>query len=86
MIQFRFMRLRMAFCFLGLMAAIPGYAAVVTSTGSGAWSNPVTWGGAVPTAADDVIIGEGHTINASGILEFATLLIEDATISGDPVG
>jgi hypothetical protein len=29
---------------------------------SGAWSNPVTWGGSIPSASDAVAISSGHTV------------------------
>ncbi|MDR6764734.1 putative secreted protein, partial [Flavobacterium sp. 2755] len=37
-------------------------AATRTASTSGPWSNPTTWGGTVPTSADDVIINDGVTV------------------------
>jgi len=52
--------------------------ATITSALSGNWSSILTWvGGVVPTAADDVIIGAGHTVAAD--VDFTILTLSAAT-------
>ncbi len=51
-------------------------AATISSAGSGLWSNPATWsGGVVPTAADDVVIQNGHTITLDVAYSGSTVVI-----------
>lgn len=45
-----------------LMPTTGAHAANIISVSSGDWSNPDTWGGSVPTAADSVTIANGHTV------------------------
>lgn len=40
-------------------------AQTITSAQSGNWNDAATWGGTVPTAANDVIIASGHTVTVS---------------------
>ena len=52
------------------------YSATVTSVTSGNWNTASTWDNGVPTANDDVIIANGHTINvlsSSGVAESITI-------------
>jgi len=53
-------------------------AATFTSVASGDWSAPTTWGGSVPSIADNAIVASGHTvtINAAG------QGIQNLTVSG----
>ena len=52
------------------------YSATITSVTSGNWNTASTWDNGVPTANDDVIIANGHTINvisSSGVAESITI-------------
>ena len=53
-------------------------AATFTSVATGDWSDPTTWGGSVPSPADNAIVASGHTvtINAAG------QGIQNLTVSG----
>ena len=48
-----------AIIFIALMSLLPmvGYGATFTATKSGNWNDATVWGGTVPTAADNVNIG-----------------------------
>ncbi len=51
--------------------------AVYTSSQSGAWNDPLTWGGVgVPTSADDVTLAAGHTVNVTEGDAAGTLTVE----------
>ncbi|MEL6850725.1 MAG: hypothetical protein AAFP92_19560, partial [Bacteroidota bacterium] len=74
--------MRFSLFLLGLLIALPGFSATITSVSSGNWNTAATWdSGTVPTSADDVIIDEGHTISSAPSMNFLTL-----TISGDVNG
>ncbi len=73
--------------------------ATCISNGSGNWNNPATWScGFVPTAADDVIIANGHTITidtaavalnltvgqgTSGVLQYDPATAQSLTVGGN---
>ena len=71
----------------------------ITSIASGNWSQTTTWSsGTIPTATDNVIIADGHTVNidliaptcldltvgqgASGVLTFTSTLTATLTVNG----
>ncbi len=58
------------FLFLGLLFSTTVNAATITTTGSGNWSSTVPnapWpGGVIPSAGDDVVIGNGNTLTVDG--------------------
>ncbi|MBI1224065.1 MAG: T9SS type A sorting domain-containing protein [Bacteroidetes bacterium] len=41
-------------------------AATKTTAASGNWSSTTTWGGTLPVAGDDIIVGNGHTLTVDG--------------------
>jgi hypothetical protein len=43
--------------------------ATITATSNGAWSNPATWDGSVPSGNDTVIIPAGRTVTLDGGLQ-----------------
>lgn len=66
------------FCVLTLN----GNSAIITSNGSGLWSNGGTWvGGVVPVAGDDVRIGNGHTVTVNNNFICNSLQIGVATVN-----
>lgn len=70
-------RFRTTVLLFGLMAAIPGFAATITSNSSGNWNSTSTWvGNVVPTASDNVVIANNHnvTVNLSAPL-FADITV-----------
>jgi hypothetical protein len=55
--------------------------ATITSAASGNWSSTATWvGGVVPTAADDVIIGNNHNVIAD--VDFSVLTLSPTNFAG----
>src|SRR5690349_4234602 len=58
---------------LGLLLASPSlWAAAVTSTGTGNWSNASTWSSSqVPNSGDTVTILPGHTVTIDGAAFYA---------------
>ena len=71
----------------------------ITSIASGNWSQTATWSsGTIPTATDNVIIADGHTVNidlvaptcldltvgqgTSGVLTFTSTLVATLTVNG----
>jgi hypothetical protein len=53
----------------------------ITSARSGLWSDPGTWvGGVVPTATDDVVIADTHTVTLDGVYTVVNLSIASSAI------
>ena len=82
---------------IGTQATLPPGS--ITSIASGNWSQTTTWSsGTIPTATDNVIIADGHTVNidlvaptcldltigqgASGVLTFTSTLVATLTVNG----
>jgi parallel beta-helix repeat protein len=60
--------------------ASPAQAAIVTSSGSGLWSDGSTWSTAsTPTDTDEVIIAAGHTVTVDN---FAEYIVSTVTVQG----
>lgn len=82
---------------IGTQATLPPGS--ITSIASGNWSQTTTWSsGTIPTATDNVIIADGHTVNidlvaptcldltvgqgTSGVLTFTSTLVASLTVNG----
>jgi hypothetical protein len=63
-------------CFQSMM-----YAAVITSTQSGNFSDPATWVGGAPAQYDDIVIATGHTVTLDANVEVFNITIQaEATL------
>ena len=65
------------FVFLCCFIALKGFAATITTTGSGNWSSTTPnapWpGGTIPATTDDIIVGNGFTLTGDGNRTCASL-------------
>lgn len=64
------------FAFFSFHAA---FAATRTASVSGLWSNSATWGGTLPAAGDDVVIGNGITVTVGADVTARTIVFASAS-------
>lgn len=55
------------------------FAATRTATTTGLWSSTATWGGTLPAAGDDVVIGNGVTVTVGANATARTIVFSNAT-------
>jgi hypothetical protein len=55
------------------------FAATRTATTTGLWSNTTTWGGTLPAAGDDVVIGNGITVTVGADATARTIVFASAS-------
>ena len=67
-----------AFLLLLILLSIlsPTSARAVVAVASGNWSNPATWGGALPGGEYDVTIPEGFTVTLNADVECGGITVE----------
>ena len=63
-------------CAAGGLLSFAASAGTVTCTESGNWNDDAIWGGSVPAATDDVVIGAGCVVSADAAVSAASLKLE----------
>ncbi len=67
----------------GLLNLLPPGAETIAAVQSGPWSDPATWGGALPGPGDDVLIPAGVSVNYDVLDEGASTRIRYLRVDGE---